>query len=167
MLLDLKDIIEVPGASKPFEALLETDRLLTSGIVSMRRAPVARGRVFNTAGLLRLEGELKAEMVCVCDRCGVTFEREKCLNISLPLSVSEEDDGEAFPLTGDALELDDALETVFLLDAETKCLCRPDCRGLCPVCGKNLNEGPCGCGKRSVDPRFAVLEQLLDNSPDA
>jgi uncharacterized protein len=46
---------------------------------------------------------------------------------------------------------------------ETKFLCREDCKGLCARCGKNLNLGPCGCGKE-IDPRFAVLEQLLDKS---
>ena len=44
---------------------------------------------------------------------------------------------------------------------ETKFLCSEDCKGLCPRCGKNLNLGPCGC-RKEPDPRFAVLEQLLD-----
>ena len=42
-----------------------------------------------------------------------------------------------------------------------KHLCSEDCKGLCPTCGKDLNEGPCGCGKE-VDPRLAVLAKLLD-----
>ena len=37
-----------------------------------------------------------------------------------------------------------------------------DCKGLCPVCGKNWNEGPCGCGTDAVDPRLEVLRQLLE-----
>ena len=53
------------------------------------------------------------------------------------------------------------LSTLFILDMDSKFLCREDCKGLCPKCGKNLNLGPCGCGKET-DPRFAVLEQLLD-----
>ena len=43
----------------------------------------------------------------------------------------------------------------------TVLLRREDCKGLCPSCGKNLNLGPCAC-RKPVDPRFAVLEQLLD-----
>ena len=160
MLLDLKDIIEVPGAVKPFETVLDTERLRTGGIVSFSAPPSAKGR-------LRLEGELTAGMVCVCDRCGVSFERTKILPLSLDLTASEEDDGEAYPLAGDAVDLEDVLGAAFLLDAESKCLCRPRCKGLCPDCGKNLNDGPCGCKKHSVDPRFAVLEQLLDNETDS
>ena len=48
---------------------------------------------------------------------------------------------------------------------EQKVLCRDDCRGLCPKCGKNLNEGPCGCTKDG-DPRLAVLSRLLETPDD-
>ena len=44
-------------------------------------------------------------------------------------------------------------------------LCREDCKGLCPRCGKNLNEGPCGCSAPG-DPRLAVLAQLLEDTQD-
>ena len=57
--------------------------------------------------------------------------------------------------------LDEILETSLILDMETKFLCREDCKGLCDTCGANLNLGPCGC-RKPRDPRFAVLEQLLD-----
>ena len=60
------------------------------------------------------------------------------------------------------VDVEDILRTLFVLGMETKFLCRPDCKGLCPTCGKNLNEGPCNC-KKEMDPRMAVLEQLLDN----
>ena len=57
--------------------------------------------------------------------------------------------------------LDEILETSLILDMETKFRCREDCKGLCDTCGANLNLGPCGC-RKPRDPRFAVLEQLLD-----
>ena len=46
---------------------------------------------------------------------------------------------------------------------DSKFLCKEDCKGLCPDCGKNLNLGPCGCRKKN-DPRFAVLEQTFGNN---
>ena len=78
--------------------------------------------------------------------------------------LAEEDSSdspELFVLKGDELDLDEVLSTCFILDMETKFLCKEDCKGLCPSCGKNLNLGPCGC-RKEIDPRFAVLEQLLD-----
>ena len=41
-------------------------------------------------------------------------------------------------------------------------LCKPDCKGLCPVCGHDLNEGDCGCDRFVPDPRLAALQQLID-----
>ena len=45
-------------------------------------------------------------------------------------------------------------------------LCRPDCQGLCPVCGKDRNVDPCQCQVEWVDPRLAVLKTLVDRKPD-
>ena len=72
-----------------------------------------------------------------------------------------EDDPNLFVLEGNEIDLSEILATCFILDMETKFLCREDCKGLCPTCGKNLNLGPCSC-RKALDPRFAVLEQLLD-----
>ncbi|MBE3562121.1 MAG: DUF177 domain-containing protein [Hydrogenibacillus schlegelii] len=41
-------------------------------------------------------------------------------------------------------------------------ICRPDCAGLCPTCGKDLNEGPCGCAPEAIDPRWLALRTLWD-----
>ena len=57
-------------------------------------------------------------------------------------------------------ELDEILTTAFVLNMDSKLLCKPDCKGLCFRCGKNLNEGDCDC-RPETDPRLAVLGQLL------
>jgi len=102
--------------------------------------------------------------LCVCDRCAGEFDCTKTTPLSAVIVEKNEDnadDPELFFLDGDEIDLDEMLSTLFILDMDTKFLCRDDCKGLCPRCGKNLNLGPCGCGKE-LDPRFAVLEQLLD-----
>ena len=167
MRLNLREIIEIPGASLPFECELETDGLDFPSVVGYSAAPSAVGRVYNEAGVLRLEGTLTADMVCVCDRCGSEFESTK--ETVLDAVIVEEDTGvnpELFILDGDEIDLSDILSTLFILDMETKFLCREDCKGLCDRCGKNLNLGPCGCRKQ-LDPRFAVLEQLLDKEANS
>ena len=162
MRLDLREIIKVPGGSLPFACELDTGRLDFPSIRSYRSKPHAQGRVYNEAGILRLEGTLTAEMRCVCDRCGTEFDSVKVLPLDAVIVEEESADfPELFVLEGNSVDLDDILETSLILDMETKFLCREDCRGLCPSCGKNLNLGPCGCRKQ-IDPRFAVLEQLLD-----
>lgn len=123
-----------------------------------------------------LRGTLKGVVAMPCDRCMeetlVTldlrfdeFERYPAAgNLDagedgiradiLERSVIEMEGGAPF------LNLEALLWEEFSLALPVKPLCRPDCRGLCPVCGKNLNEGPCGCSADEGDPRLAVLRQL-------
>ena len=90
-------------------------------------------------------------------------------DVEIPLNVvlvtelaSEENEDEGvFPLEGESADLEDIVRTVFVLNMDSKLLCKDDCKGLCCRCGKNLNDGPCGCQKE-LDPRFAALRQLLD-----
>ena len=162
MRLNLSAIIEMPGSSLPFECELETDNLDFPSVRAYPSKPHAEGRIYNEAGILRLEGTLTAEMICVCDRCGEEFESLKEMPLDATIvEENPEDDPALFTLEGNELDLSALLSTCFILDMETKFLCSEDCKGLCPTCGKNLNLGPCGCRKQ-IDPRFAVLEQLLD-----
>ncbi|MCR5664605.1 MAG: DUF177 domain-containing protein [Oscillospiraceae bacterium] len=162
MRLNLQEIFERPGASLPFEAELDTEGLDFPSVRAYLEKPKAVGRVLNEAGVLRLEGELRSKLLCVCDRCGAEFVSDKRTKLRAALvDEVDEENPELFPLEGTEVDLDEILVTFFVLDMDSKVLCREDCRGLCPRCGKNLNLGPCGCG-REIDPRLAVLEQLLD-----
>ncbi|MHB0859370.1 MAG: YceD family protein [Anaerolineae bacterium] len=82
------------------------------------------------------------------------------------------DTGATLPITDDTsaellidehhiLDLSEVLRQNAILAAAGSDLCRADCRGLCPVCGRNLNDGPCGCVVDRTDPRLAVLGKLL------
>lgn len=162
MRLNLREIIEVPGGSVPFQCELDTQGLDFPSVLEYKGRPLAQGRVYNEAGVLHMEGTLKAEMTCVCDRCGSRFDSVKLTQLDAVIVEEEaEDHPEFFLLDGDEIDLDEILSTLFILDMDMKFLCREDCKGLCSTCGKNLNLGPCGC-RKEIDPRFAVLEQLLD-----
>lgn len=166
MILDLHDIIEVPGGRVPFRCELDADRLGFPALVSFTGPVTAAGEVKNTAGILRLDAVVEADMTVRCDRCTAEFPK----SISIPVSVTlkadpdedEDDYDELFPLDGNDVDVSDVLETCFILDMDQKFLCSEDCKGLCERCGRNLNDGPCGCAK-SIDPRMAVLSQLLDD----
>jgi len=164
MQFNLREIIDIPGSSVGFETELETDNLDFPSVKEYVSKPHAVGTVFNEAGVVHLRGEVEADMVCICDRCGNDFESTKITELDAVIVEENEDnrdDPELFFLDGDSIDLEDIVSTCFILDMETKFLCKEDCKGLCSKCGKNLNLGPCGCGKE-IDPRFAVLEQLLD-----
>ena len=162
MQLDVRKIIDIPGASIPFEYELCGDNLEFPSISTYKQIPKAHGRIYNVAGVLRMTGEIETEMVCICDRCGTMFERSKTTKVDVILAEEEsEDNPDLFALQGETVDLDEVLSSCFIMDMDMKVLCSENCKGLCPNCGKNLNLGPCGC-RKEPDPRFAVLEQLLD-----
>lgn len=164
--MNLHELLLNPGSQLPFRCELSTDRLDFPAVLSYTAAPVGEGFIVNNAGALTLRGTLSAAMRCVCDRCAAEFNREVSYPLDIPLAseLQDEENPDYFLLEGDELDLEELLETVFILNMDTRFLCRDDCKGLCSRCGKNLNEGPCDCRTES-DPRLAVLEQLLDDKP--
>lgn len=72
----------------------------------------------------------------------------------------EEEDEETYPLRGEMLDLQPLVRDSLLLELPLAPLCSDDCRGLCPTCGADLNESPCGCTETPSDPRWAALEAL-------
>ena len=165
MLLSLNKIIETPGATVPFSTSVDLSDLCY-GISYPVTEPVrAEGQVRNTAGVLVMTGSIETTIHGTCDRCASDFDREVHFPIDVvlvtELSNEENEDEWVFPLEGDSADLDDIVRTVFVLNLDSKLLCKEDCKGLCHRCGKNLNGGPCSCQKE-LDPRFAALKQLLE-----
>jgi DUF177 domain-containing protein len=111
-------------------------------------------------------GEARDEVVGQCARCLETFSFPLVAPIALvfvprpsrPSDPSEADD--VYVYDGEELDLSPALRERILLSLPTLPLCREDCRGLCPNCGKNLNQGDCDCPESDGDPRLAVLRGL-------
>lgn len=164
MRLNLKDIIAAPGAALPFEFQLDLSDLDFNGECPISEPVSVTGEVKNTAGALSLSAEAKTNLHLTCDRCAAAFVREKVVNYEtlLATELEDEENDDILLLEGDELDVGEAVTTAFILDMDTKNLCKEDCKGLCPTCGVNLNEKTCGCGKREVDPRLAALAQLLD-----
>ena len=165
MKLGLSKIIETPGASVPFSTSVDLSDLCYGVSYPVSEPVFAEGLVRNTAGVLMMTGSVRTTIHGICDRCAAEFDRD----IDFPIDVvlvtefanEENEDEWVFPLEGDSADLDDIVRTVFVLNLDSKLLCKEDCKGLCHQCGKNLNEGPCNCQKE-LDPRFAALKQLLE-----
>ena len=165
MLLDLHEIINSPGASVAFSESVDLSDLQFGTCYPVSAPVLASGTVRNTADVLVMKGRITTCLHGVCDRCAAEFAQEVEIPIDVvlvdELSNEENEDEWVFPLEADSADLEDIVRTVFVLNMDSKLLCKPDCKGLCCRCGKNLNDGPCGCQKE-LDPRFAALRQLLD-----
>lgn len=69
-------------------------------------------------------------------------------------------EGETYKLGHDFIDLELLAREALVLDLPLAPLCRQDCRGLCPTCGADLNQGDCDCPAVEVDPRWAALDVL-------
>ncbi|MBQ7330227.1 MAG: DUF177 domain-containing protein [Oscillospiraceae bacterium] len=165
MLLALAKIMDMPGEQVSFSTSVDLSDLRYGSSYPVSEPVLAGGTVRNTAGVLVMTGAIQTTIHGVCDRCADPFDREVNIPIDVvlvtELSNEDNEDERIFPLEGDSADLDDIVRTLFVLNLDSKLLCSPDCKGLCCRCGKNLNEGPCGCQKE-IDPRFAALKQLLE-----
>ena len=165
MLLGLSKIIDCPGQSVTFSTDVDLSDLRYGNSYPVTEPVRAEGQVRNTAGVLMMTGMIRTTIHGTCDRCANQFHRDVELPIDVvlvtELACEENEDEWVFPLEGDSADLDDIVRTVFVLDLDSRLLCKEDCKGLCCRCGKDLNDGPCSCQKE-LDPRFAALKQLLE-----
>ena len=163
MRLDLRPILRTPGASLPFQFELDLSGLDFYGEKPFAHPVRVGGTVRNMAGALSLEGTAETTLELACDRCLKPFVRELALPVSTLLAeeLEDEENDEIVLLEDGAVDLDEVFTTALVLSMDAKHLCSEDCKGLCPTCGADLNQGPCGC-RKEPDPRFAALAQLLD-----
>jgi uncharacterized protein len=132
------------------------------------------------AGLVRLmhvidgvlaQGNLSAELTLPCVRCldpvkvplEIPLEETFAPTIDIVTGQTvrpEEEDRALWIDEHHILDLSEVLRQDILVALPVHVVCSPDCRGLCPTCGKNLNEGDCDCTSEP-DPRWAVLQDLL------
>ena len=128
-------------------------------------SPVSvKGRAESRAGAVDLDTCVSFDFSIPCDRCAERIDTHYDYGFHhVLISSQKENDSELYIAVKDRkLNLDELVREDILLELPSKFLCRPDCKGLCPKCGKNLNDGPCGCVIHPVDPRLEVLKQLID-----
>ncbi len=160
--IEISEVLE-PGAldlrSSDFR---QKGRLVVEAVASMVSAEV------------RIKGRLEVEMEASCSRClepmrvpvKKSFDLFYRSHKTLPPTRRDEEielqqpDLEVGFYVGAGLEFDDALREQILIEMPMKPVCEPNCRGLCPQCGANLNTAPCQCEVEDLDPRWVGLKSL-------
>jgi uncharacterized protein len=122
---------------------------------------------------IRLRGRLSTGLELQCARCLEPVKQDVSREFELlyrplgadagrdELSVTDAE-AEIGYYQGDGILLEDVLREQVLLALPLKITCREDCKGLCPHCGKNLNEEQCSCNVPMEDPRWAALKEIRD-----
>jgi len=115
--------------------------------------------------------KLETEVELTCNRCleryrqklTVGFEEEflQTVDVTTGIGLPAPEDPGAFTIDSQhILDISEAVRQYTVMALPLKPLCRESCKGLCQACGKNLNEGDCGCPRDTIDPRWAKLNGL-------
>lgn len=169
MKVDLLSVTDEPSAFDlkigPNEMDLETEGVRVVGEIE------TIGEVSTNTAKTSAQGSIRATLEIDCTRCLVPVKRELDLVFNVDFVAKEmlpetkethleESDLDTDVLEGNQLDLVDLVREQILLNLPETVLCREECKGICPTCGKDLNEGECGCGDEETDPRWSALKDL-------
>jgi len=161
MVCDVSAVMNMEGACLSFSGSLDAFSLAPD--VEVIESYID-GSIACTGGVLALEAKMKAQILTSCARCLKEIELPLCFDFSETLvlsgqEVSADADSVIF-FEGKEIDVGEIAINNLLLNLSTKYLCKEDCLGLCPKCGKDLNEGDCGCDFVEIDPRWEKLKNF-------
>ena len=169
MQIHLSDVTNSDGKIIQLSAELELDKILfqMGEFPVLDKTPVEL-RIVNTGNkTLELTGNGSITVGIPCDRCleqvsvTIPYEVDRKLDMKLSEKDRLENLDESSYLTGYDLDVDRLVYLEVLMSWPLKVLCKEDCKGICSRCGKNLNDGPCGCAEEPKDPRMAAISDIF------
>lgn len=175
MKINVQALSRTPGAATRVEIdSRDTNELLTGYLGQALESVEFSGDLIHLEhGRFRLSGRIKAMRTGECDRC-----LKPARNV-LELDVSElytrqntpeykADSDEYYGYAGHTIEIDPAIRDNLLMNLPLQLLCRDDCPGFCPGCGRDLSEGVCDCIQEAVGTQspFSKLSKLLQDKDD-
>lgn len=157
-----KELIELDSA-----ITIQNIEMAESGIKITNPVKISGG-IYSTEDGIFLNAQIIYNYVGNCARCLKEISKKAETNFSARIvdkrdgEQTEDEDELIIYHERNKVYLDDLIVTTILLSLPMKTLCKDDCKGLCSMCGKDLNEGQCDCIIENLDPRLAKLKELFD-----
>lgn len=170
MIINISDILKIYGAAVDIDDDISLPETVFLGEDFVFDSPVhITGKIVNNGKALELNAHCRGVMTVHCARCTKQIQKEFEFKVREHFmrddgEVTEDEDIVLFE--GYEIDITDIVVNHFLMNVSARYVCSEDCRGLCPVCGKDLNEGECGCESETIDPRWAGLADILNKSFD-
>ena len=169
MQIHLSDIADSEGKKIQITSELELEKISfqLGEFPILQKSPVELTIINTGDRVLELEGQGNVTVGIPCDRCLEEVSVEIPYSIKRKLDMKQSDCDrvknldENDYLTGMDLDVDRLVYLEVLMSWPLKVLCKEDCKGICSRCGKNLNEGPCGCAEEPKDPRMAAISDIF------
>lgn len=169
MIFDLSDVLSTEGKVLTKEIIPEIDSISYQGNSYDKTDAKAFSLTATNLGVgrVQLTGDFTMTLKGVCDRCLTDTEFDVTVHIERDIEdcKGEErssEDENVDVLTGNVLDVETLINNEIFMNLPDKVLCRPDCKGLCPKCGANLNERDCGCDTFVPDPRMAAIKDIFN-----
>ena len=169
MLINLSDALASEGYVEERQAEIGLTKISCrmGEFPIIEKEPVSLTLTNLGANKASVEGKTELTLVMDCDRCLKPVPTKIPLHfvrqvVSPDVFSKEDDDDEQDFMEGYQLNIDDLIKNECLMDLPTKVLCKPDCKGICMQCGKDLNEGECGCDRFVPDPRMARIKDIFE-----
>ena len=169
MALDVGKALKSPGQVFPFEAAVELPEMEVLGDPVRFEGIRVKGEFFCTGDhRVSLAADATARVVSRCCRCLEPVQADVRARIdALYAKQPDPDDPDLYSFEANAVELEDAVKDALLLELPMQFYCRPDCKGLCPVCGVNLNQQTCTCQEGNVvTGPFSALKEIVRNNEE-
>ena len=116
---------------------------------------------------LHLQAQFMIELAIPCDRCLTDVKHRYEIEVDKKLDASESEDDEGLDdinyMKEYNLDIDMLVYEEVSVRLPMKNLCMEDCKGICPVCGTNLNHKECGCDRKVADPRMSDVLDIFNN----
>lgn len=170
MLINLSDVTSRDYKTVSMKAEIEADAFVSKlGEFPIVEKTPLKLKIANM-GKRELEISASADLTVVipCSRCLEDVRKQISIQTvrKVDMKDTEEDRikdlDEISYISGYTLDTERLVYDELLIRWPGKVLCREDCRGICSECGANLNEGDCGCGRESLDPRMAVIRSIFN-----
>lgn len=169
------DLSKIRTAHERFEQVYQPQALAQTGEYRVVAPVTLAFDIHKDKQQFRLVGSLQGGLELVCSRCLEPFAwpvdahfdlryQPHTLNTGEGEREIEEDDLTTAYYDNDEIALGQLMQEQFYLSLPMKPLCAEDCKGLCPICGTNLNRGSCACQAQWEDPRLAPLKALKKES---
>lgn len=170
MLLNLMKVLNEPDSALEVSDTIDISSLvIEEGVNSFPNGAKVSVILKNIMDCVTLSLKCECEYVSECARCLAPVKQTLSFDFDSIVKVDENAevmlDADAVVIdSSNQLDVDELVMGLILMNLPMKVLCREDCKGLCPKCGKDLNEGECTCEKKEVDPRLLKLKELLDDN---
>ena len=151
MILQLREIFQIEGMHLPVSYEITPEDLSEVRGYTFAAPVAVSGEFYNRAGIVTLKYTVSCTLDVVCDRCLTELKRDYSYDFSHTVVPSLQSEGDIYDTylvaQHDSIDMNETAISDLLLMLPTKMLCREDCKGLCDICGCNLNERTCNCRK--------------------